>query len=335
MPKLILLLLPIWLYSATLLADAATSDKTAAAASSESDPAVEATATDGGHSVFSVLDGPQQYISSGFLGFSKSVDEFFSDEKAEYESNGSYIRLTGDSVFTDGDGWGFSGSTRAKLVLPNTQRKLRLVFESDPEQEREGPQPKLDSNPIDAAEKKAYFAGVEGLLGEFEHWRFRPGIGLKINRKLDFFLRFRASRKYSINDDWQAYLGNTLYWFYSTGYRFDTRLDFDRKFGDHKLFRASTTARREELNDWWDLAQVFSITHSIDRKQALVYLAGAYGVSEPNAHAEDYRLQMRYRRLIHSDYLFMEMIPQLQYLQENDFDPVFSFTLRVEMVFKR
>jgi len=309
-----------------------------AAAEKPQPPTTETDTTNtGSHpdSLFSILDPPQQYITSNFLGFSKSVDEFFSDEKSEYESNGSYIRLTGDSVFTDGEGWGFNGSTRAKLVLPNTQRKLRLVFESDPEQEREDPQPQLDNNPINAAEKKAYFAGVEALVGEFEHWRFRPGIGLKVNRKLDFFLRFRASRKYDISESWQGYLGNTLYWFNSTGFRFDTKLEFDRRFGEQKLFRAVTSARREQDIDWWDLAQVFSITHTIDHKQAMVYLAGVYGTNEPNTHAENYQLQMRYRRQLHGNYLFGELIPQLQYLLENDFEPVFSITLRMEMVFKR
>jgi hypothetical protein len=329
-----LLLLPFWLFSGCLLADTGSTEKPDSPPPAKIQPGTPITSEDGSSSLFSLLDGPQQYISSSFLGFSKSVDEFFSDEKAEYESNGSYIRLTGDSVFTDGEGWGFNGSTRAKLVLPNTQRKLRLVFESDPEQERESPQQQLNSNPIDAAEKKAYFAGIEGLLGEFEYWRFRPGIGLKLNRKLDFFVRFRASRKFDISERWQGYLGNTLYWFNSTGFRFDTRLEFDRRFGEQKLFRFVTSARREQDNDWWDLAQIFSITHTIDRRQAIIYLAGVYGINEPNTHAESYQLQMRYRRLLHRDYLFGELIPQLQYLQEDEFEPVFSFTLRLEMVFK-
>lgn len=287
------------------------------------------------YSYFSVLDQPQQYIASGVLGFSQSVDEFFSDEKAEYESSDSYIRLTADSVFTDGEGWGFKGSTRARLVLPNTQRKLRLVFESDPDQEREDPQQPLNNNPIDAAENKSYFAGIEGLLGEFERWRFRPGIGLRLNRQFNFFARFRASRNYEISENWQAYFGNTLYWFSSSGYRFDSRLDLDWQINSAQLFRASTSAQWQQPNDWWNLAQVFSLTDSIDKRQAMVYLAGIYGINEPNTHAENYRLQMRYRRLLHSDYLFMELIPQIEYPQDNDFMSVFSLTLRLEMVFQQ
>jgi len=284
-------------------------------------------------SIFSLLDGPQQYIASSFLGFSKSLDEFFSDQKAEYENSGSYIRLTGDTIFTDGEGWGFSGSTRARLVLPNTQQKLKLVFETDPDQEREDPQPKLDRNPINAAENKSYFAGLEGLIGEFRHWRFRPGIGLKLNRKADIFMRFRASRNYYINAAWQAYFGNTLYWFNSIGLRFDTLLEFDHRFDGNRLFRSATRAKREQQNDFWDLAQIFSITQRIDDRQAMVYLGAVYGVNEPLVHAENYQLQMRYRRKLHANYLFLELIPQIQYQKDYDFKRVFSFTLRLEMVF--
>ncbi len=294
-----------------------------------------ATNADEDTSFFTMLDQPQQYIAAGFLGFSKSVDEFFSSEKAEYENNGSFIRLTADSIFTEGEGWGFTGSTRARLVLPNTRNKMRLVFESDPNQERESEQPSLQNNPLEVAEKKDYFAGLEALVGEFELWRFRPGLGIKLNRSLDLYWRFRASRNFDISTLWQGYFGNTLYHFSSTGYRFDSKFELNRRSGDHGLLRSQTSAKREQAEDWWQLSQVFSFTHSIDGKQALVYLAGVYGINEPDTHAEEYLLQIRYRRLLHSNYLFGEIIPQFQYLLENNFEPGFSLTLRMEMVFRQ
>ena len=66
----------------------------------------------------------------------------------------------------------------------------------------------------------------------------------------------------------------------------------------------------------------------------MIYSAGVFGISEPIVIATDYLLQVRHRKQLHSDYLFMELIPKIQYQRENDFEPVFSLIFRVEIVFK-
>ena len=43
---------------------------------------------------------------------------------------------------------------------------------------------------------------------------------------------------------------------------------------------------------------------------------------------------MRYRRLVHSDYLFLELVPRISYEKDNDFEAEYSFTIRTEIVFK-
>ena len=284
--------------------------------------------------LFSLLDEPQKYVSSGVNSFTKGVDEFFSDEKVLYETSGSYIRLTGDTVLSEGGDFGFVGDVRLKIALPNTQHKLKLVFETDPNEGREDFERQLEDNPVDAAQDKSYFAGLEAIWGEFRHWRVRPGIGLKLNSGLDYFLRVRANRLYAISEKWHAYLSDTLYWFDSSGYGFDASLEFDRKIDGNFLFRSTTFGGWTEQNDYWDLSQVFSLTQSLSDKRALIYQAGVYGVSEPTVFATDYLLQLRYRKQLHSNYLFLELIPKILYQREYDFQAEHSFTVRLEMIFK-
>ncbi len=280
------------------------------------------------------MDKPQQYISSGINSFTTGIDEFFSDEKIEYETNGSYIRLTGDMIFSEGGSIGFTGSTKGKIELPNTQRRLKLVFESDPNEQRDDLERKLNSNPVDAAQDKSYFAGIEGLWGEYKYWKFRPGIGLKVNSELEFFARLRANRLYHINENWQAYLRNTLINFNDSGYRFDSALELDNKINETLLFRSSSAAELTEGIEFWELSQTFSLTQSTGKKGAVIYQFGIFGVNEPRVFATDYLLQLRYRKKLHSNYLFLELSPKIVYQRENDFEPEFSFIVRGEIIFK-
>ena len=284
--------------------------------------------------IFSVLDQPQQYISSGINGFTKSIDEFFSDEKVLYEKNGSYIRMTGDMVFSEGENPGFTGEVKGKIELPNTQKKLRVVFESNPTENREELGQPLDTNPVEAAQDKSYFAGLEALWGEFKYWKFRTAAGIKLSSTLTTYVRMRANRDYEISELWRAYFGNTLYWFDSSGFGFDSSLEFNRKLTEHLLFRSNLFASRKEENKFWELNQVFSLTQTINAKQGIIYQAGVYGISEPRVFATDYLLQARYRKQLHSDYLFLELIPKIQYQRVDNFAPLLSFTVRIEMVFK-
>ena len=285
-------------------------------------------------SIISLLDGPQQLISSGFDSFIKGVDEFFSDEKVEYESNKSFIRLTADIVFSEGGELGFGGSSKAKIDLPNTKRKWKLVFQSDPTEEREDIGNSPEDTPLEAAEDKSYFAGVEGFWDEFRDWKLRSSIGLKLNSSLELFIRFRANRDYQLSENWHAYLRNTLYNFTSSGYGFRSSLEFDHKLNEDLLFRAKTSARWEEETEFWEMGEIFSLTHRLSPKKAIIYQAGVFGISEPTIFATDYLLQMRYRRLVHSDYLFLELVPRISYQKDNDFEAEYSFTIRTEIVFK-
>ncbi len=70
-------------------------------------------------------------------------------------------------------------------------------------------------------------------------------------------------------------------------------------------------AQWEEENEFWELSEPLSLNHSLGPKMALIYQAGVFGVRDPEVIATDYLLLLRYRQLIHSDYLYLELIPKI------------------------
>ena len=281
---------------------------------------------------FSFLDEPHESISSGLKSFASSIDEFFADENVYYESSGSYLKLTADTIWSEGGDIGYRGDIKLKLRLPRTQEKIKLVFESDPEERDDDlaktPEPTIQR----AVEEKEFFAGIQGSFGKKEKWQFKPSLGIRLHSPPDLYTRFRFSRTADFGS-WLFRFNETIFWFDSIGWGEDTTFQFDFKILDDVLFRVTSFGRWTNQNEYFDLSQTFSFIHTLSQRRAISYDMGVYGNSDPTVHATNYLLGARYRQVIHSDYLFMELIPQIDYRQEHDFRAEYSFTLRLEMVF--
>ncbi|MDR9436097.1 MAG: hypothetical protein RI563_04430 [Thiohalophilus sp.] len=280
---------------------------------------------------FSFLDKPQSMMAGGLTGMTTYMDEFFAEERVFYDKTGSYVRITADTIFDENGEVGYAGDIKLKLRLPRTEEKLKLTFESDPEEQRDSLDRTLEESPEQAARERDYYGGIQATLGDERKWRFKPSIGVKFDKPIDIFLRLRMDRSYKTGD-WLFRPSQTFYTFKEKGFGSDTAFELDHSLTDNLLFRSSSFLRYQDENDYFEPSQVFSLVHSLSERRGMAYQIGVYGVSEPTWQATDYLAQLRYRQRIHSHYLFVELIPKAVYRRENNFEPEHSFTLRLEMV---
>lgn len=284
-------------------------------------------------SFFSFFDWPQETLSYGLNEMAIAMDEFFAEERVFYDKSGSYVRLTTDMVFEEAGDTRYTGDVKVNLRLPHTEEKLKLTFESDPTEQRDDLDRTLEDSPDEVAREREYYGGIQATLGDEKKWRFKPSIGVKFDKPIDIFLRLRMDRNYKTGD-WLFRPSQTFYAFKEKGFGSDTQFVLDYGITDDILFRSSSFVRYTDENDYYEPSQVFSLLHSLSSRRGVAYQVGAYGISEPGWHATDYLAQIRYRQNIHSDYLFMELIPRVLYQRENDFDAERSLTLRLEMIFE-
>lgn len=282
---------------------------------------------------FSFLDRPQKVVSSGLAGMATTMDEFFADERVYYDRTGSYVRLTLDSVLHEESGDSYKADTRVKLKLPQTEKKLSLTFESDPDEQRDALDRTLEDSPREAASGRTYYGGIEATLGDEEKWQFKPGIGVKFSKPIDIYLRFRMHRSYRW-DDWLFRPTQTFYTFKESGFGSDTNFDLDHQVTPNLLFRSSSFVRYTDEKDYYEPSQEFSLYHKLSEHRGVIYQLGVYGITEPTLHATDYLFQIRYRQNIHSNYLYVELIPRTEYRRETGFESEHSLTFRIEMVFE-
>jgi len=284
-----------------------------------------------GKPFFSFLDRPQDTLSYGLNEMAIAMDEFFAEERVFYDKSGSYVRITADMVFDETEDTSYVGDIKVKMRLPRTEEKLKLTFESDPEEQRDDLDRTLEDSPSDAARERAYYGGIQATLGDEKKWRFKPSIGVKFDKPIDIYLRLRMDRNYKTGN-WLFRPSQTFYTFKEQGFGSDTQFVLDYAITDKVLFRSSSFVRYTDENDYYEPSQVFSLLHSLSPRRGMAYQIGVYGITEPGWHATDYLAQVRYRQNVHSDYLFMELLPRVLYQRENDFDAEHSLTLRLEMI---
>lgn len=285
-------------------------------------------------SIFSFFDSPREYVSSTVEAMARNMDEYFVDDKIFYDSSGSYLSLRGSVIFNDGGKVRFTSNIRFKLRLPNTEKKFKLFFETKSDKQPYNVSTNSENVPSSQASEGDAVFGIQADSGEGFGWKYKPTLGANVDSGIDVFAKFKFSREHEFAKS-SIKWNETPYWYNSIGWGFDSYLELNRKLDDDSLFRSSTFAGWKDNTDQFDLSQVFSFFHTINKKKAVSHYIGVYGESEPIINTTQYLLGIIYRENFHKDYLFFEIEPQIKYQKINRFHPEHSIVFRLEMLFKK
>lgn len=276
-----------------------------------------------------VMDEPRTYLSGQFLQLVKGLDRFFGDDRNYQESNDSVLQL--DLLRATG----YQGDAqyrlagRAKLHLPNTERRLHLTLESDPDQNPAGGQPSSPATGV----LQSLGAALRNERGSEGRWHFSTDAGLKFQGvSTTPFVRARASVEEN-GAVWRLKGTETLFWFNTLGWGETTQFDLERLISDPLLFRATSSATWLHERQNFDLRQDFSLYHAWDERTALLYRLSLVGVSQPVAHVTDHVLLFSLRYRLHRDWLFFEADPQLHFPEDERYRATPALLLKLEMLF--
>ena len=284
-------------------------------------------------SVFHFLDAPQKNISTGLEWLSKRIDVFFANENIYNESTGSYARLSATTIFRDGGKKSFLGDLNVRVELPHTQKKLNLIIETDADKNLANrPNQPSQPTPNQALSSATYYAGVEKKLAAKSAWDIHTSTGIKVHFPLDPFIRLRMSREV-LFQKWKFHFTETLFHFHSRGNGHDATMEWDHALSKTDLFRIHTSGTWWDDTDTYDLNQSLTFFHEFTERRALSYSISVFGTNKPIMEADTYLLDIHYRQLLHKDWLFYEINPQVLYQKINEFRPEHSLSLKLEMIF--
>jgi hypothetical protein len=290
----------------------------------------EATAQPG---FFDPADAPRDYLAEQFVGFAGYIDNFFGDDRNFQESNKSVLQFDITRVVGRGAEQRFVLSGRAKVHLPNLEKRLHLLLETDPDKNVTGEQPQAQNTAISevgAPESFAAAARFENAVEMRAHYSADAGIQMQ-GLETRPFVRGRGRYTVSV-EQWQIKLAETLFWFNNTGIGATTQLDFERRISEPRLFRASTHGTWLKGTQNLDLNQNLSVFHTLDERTGLLYQASAIGVSRPQWQVTEYIALVAYRYRLHRDWMFIELSPQLHYPVATNYRVNPMLSLRLELL---
>ncbi len=295
----------------------------------------------------SFIDLKRDYVADKFVSFAQEIDSFFGDDRNFQDTNKSVLQIDASRTMLQGNAPNVALTFRAKFHLPNAQKRLHLLFESNPDQNLPGQtllqqfQQQEASVFKSVATPDSYGAAIRFENKEGSPYQLSADGGLKADSGQQFytysihpFVRSSASYVQNLNS-LQLKLTQSLFWFNSTGLGENTQLDLDHHYTDKVLFRATSGATFLVSNEDFTFHQDFSIFDTIDQQASLLYQLSANGVSRPSAEISEYVALVLYRRLIHQDWVYFDINPQLHYPKANNFQVNSELILRLEFMFSK
>ncbi len=276
-----------------------------------------------------MIDAMHDGISSRVERAALTVDSFFADDRFYADGTETYARLSLQSTWENGEDTEAQAKVRARVDLPGTEERIRLFLEGGDPEERPGEG--SDSIP-QALDDNDYNLGLEAQIRNTGAWDIRPGLGVKAAFPPDPFVRIRAVR-YERLRDWLFRFSAGVAEYIDDGTLAQTRLDFDRKVTEGWLFRSASRLRYLDRKDATEFGHQFTMFQRLSGHAGLAYDVGMRASDDPDWGVDNYYTQVRARFRAYKKWCFVEITPQLLFREEDNWDPSFRFTLRVDAVF--
>ena len=285
---------------------------------------------------FGYMQAPRVYLSARITRLASSIDRFFGGDRHYQESNQSVLQLNLTRVTGYGGDGNFKFGARLNLKLPLTEGRLRLLVETDPENnvaDEQTKAPPVSNNKVSAPGSVALAVRYEKK--EESRWHYNTDAGIKfrgITKDPNPFVRARGSYSAPLGE-WRLKAGESVYWFNTVGVGETTQLDLERILSTQLLFRASSNATWLHDKQNFDLRQDLTFFHTLNDRTALRYQASVIGVSNPELQVMDYVVHVLYRYRLNREWLFFELNPQLHFPLDKNYKSSPALSMRLEMLF--
>jgi hypothetical protein len=283
----------------------------------------------------SFLEQGHERLSKGIEAMLRGADSLFSGNSSYDAPTGSYVQLVGKTIqqrASDG-GSQYDLTPRAKISLPKTTKRLQLLLEEDlpnadlTESQRDA-QAAAGIQPRDFSQ----YLGLRGIAIEKLKLQLTTDVGVKIRSLRDPFARVRGQRVFTVGG-WTIPLSETLLYRRLEKTSATTELGLLKPWGETYTLSMVSDATWRQTTRAFDLSEYVTLSHQPNPRTLVAAELGVYGQTEPNTRALAYSAALRYRHKIYSDWVVMEIRPQLLYTRDKAFRPVPSITLQIEGFF--
>tara|TARA_R110002072_G_scaffold90500_7_gene202456 strand:+ start:5511 stop:6686 length:1176 start_codon:yes stop_codon:yes gene_type:complete len=278
----------------------------------------------------------RQEWSSNVVGIGRYIDNLMGTVDNVQDLNKSYLKIDFalyDSKYGKTE---FDPRVRFSLDLPILEEKLRLVFETEPDQTKDIDERKLEFFPSSTQTQTIddIYASFRYLFQSAKWTRLSWDTGVKIRVKPDLFTRGRAVRSWAMTPHLFFRYSQELFWFESLGLGAQTQFDFDRHLNKNLLFRKTIALDWGEREARFDLLNQISLFHTLNAKRAVQYALGLRSDREKyHTLVNNYFVKTVFRASLYKNWLFYQLETGLEYPREEGFRSNPFIGLKLEVLF--
>jgi len=285
-----------------------------------------------------IVDDVHRQVSRGLTDFIDQIDDFFGDDLDLNQANESWARLRLDAIALEDEDTEFKANVKLKLVLPNTERRLRLLLSTEEDDTRD-PGAEPSSRPQTNEDSGNVSLALRFLRDIKENAGLRFDIGARVrDDEAQAFGRIGAFIRRPIDQNWSVTLSNNAIYFSESGFEDQLTLKFDRFLGqERKLFLlASTQFAWSEDSKGAGVSQRFGLYREVSDHTSIAMEIDLKALTSPDTGEKRFRegeLRFRLRQNIWRPWFFYELIPSINWPAEQDFIGLYGGTIRVEVIF--
>lgn len=271
-----------------------------------------------------LIDDSYHYLNTKFCQPALWFDSFFVDQRIAKDARaGTMVRWDNDFIWLEGEGFSYVPNISARLYLPKTSKKFKIVFESDTTDTIK------DLFPDDQSQQPKNALGLSYDVSV----KTRSSINIKATFRPSLEARYRYIYPFTEQTLWR-FTQKVYQQKMVTGEI--TYFDIDHSFNEKFLLRWANFAKLDTDVEGLEMGTGFTLYHYISPTQALNYRAGISAKNKPSHYIDNTHLGLTYRHNILRSWFFYELSPEINWpkndLQEKSKDV--SFTLRLEVMFK-
>jgi hypothetical protein len=275
--------------------------------------------------VFETLEGGVQWVDGLFVDKDKPRRRKLRNSEFSTKLHIRVAEEGGPTVDVEPD-------ATADLYLPNLNRKLKLLVRSSDVDELPGVDPTTEDN--------AWLVGVGGSLTRKRHAYVTWSTGLKLNPVPEPYTSIRARRQLAVAP-WYVLPSQKVFWRGDDGFGELTSLTVGRELGTHMGTISTSAAKWTEVSDGVEWEQSLSLLHfpggytrRKQRRQHYVGVKGSvFGHKTGSGVVDLYRAQLTWRYPLRKKWLYLDIIPGLDFENEDDWDEVPWIRFGLEMYF--
>lgn len=273
------------------------------------------------------LDRHKVFVDSQVARAGLWVDGFFADSNDVAEATSTQFRLRPEIYYRKEQGAKFKFKAYVKVRIPSLGDKVSFFAGSEDSAD--------DSAGADQDAEDDSVIGLQFFLSDSLKWNISIAAGVKFNDFAGLIgPRFRYYTAMGENSSFR--FTQTVRWQTNNYWEVGTRFDWNFLLNERFFFRQTVFGRwrGEDSDEIGYRTRVSSVlSQKLNNTTGLQYDFTTIFHTEPDTHVDKYTLALRFRKRTSREWLYYEIVPQVSFEDEFDYEANPGIRFRVEIFY--